>query len=197
MDLINLYYYTSVPLITCNLLFYSLTSLSNSITSSQNVFKFISEHKYCDSIIFSNEMHTLDTENKLKIVKYLMFDVIKHYCTTDKEYEQIKNDIINPVLEKDGFEVIVIDNHSTIIERIDEPIRYALLSTIEIAQKIDEIVKNVHKKITKHNQMYLKIIIRLCLKPEIINLNKYSELLDKRLSLLFDLLKIYLPLLKN
>ena len=67
----------------------------------------------------------------------------------------------------------------------------------KIAQKIDEIVKNVHKKITKHNQMYLKIIIRLCLKPEIININKYSELLDKRLSLLFDLLKIYLPLLKN
>ena len=53
MEFINLYYYTSIPLITCNLLFYSMNTLSNSITSTQNVFKFIYEHKiFNTSIIF-------------------------------------------------------------------------------------------------------------------------------------------------
>ncbi len=197
MELINLYYYTSIPLITCNILFYSLTSLSNSITSSQNVVKFISEHKNCDSIIFSNELFTLDTENKLKIVKYLMFDIVKHHCQTDKEYDDIKNDILNPILEIDDFEVIIMNNHSDIIGRIAEPIRYALMSTLEMAQKLNDVIKNVHIKILKHNKLYLKSFIRLCLKSEIVMINKQSQLLDKRLSLLFDLLKIYLPLLKN
>ena len=77
MDILKIYYYTSIPLLTCNILFYSITSLSNSITSSQNVFKFIVDHKDCDSIIFKNITTDLDLENKLKIVESLIYDIIK------------------------------------------------------------------------------------------------------------------------
>ena len=54
MDFLQIYYYTSLPILTCNLLFYSVANLSTSITSSQNVIRFVSEHSYCDSIIFQN-----------------------------------------------------------------------------------------------------------------------------------------------
>ena len=41
LNLISIYSYTSIPIITCNILFYSIMSLSNSITSTQNVFRFM------------------------------------------------------------------------------------------------------------------------------------------------------------
>ncbi len=57
----------------CNLLFYSITTLSNSISSSQNVFKFISEHVEPDYIIFKETVEQLDLENKLKILNEFIF----------------------------------------------------------------------------------------------------------------------------
>ena len=83
MDLLTIYYYTSVPLLTCNLIFYSLTTLSTSITSSQNVVRFISEHKDCDSIIFKNELdknyncvHSDIKESKLH--NAFVYDITKY-----------------------------------------------------------------------------------------------------------------------
>ena len=87
MNLLQLYYYTSVPLLTCNLLYYSLTAVSASIVSTQNVSKFIYEHPLSDAVIFKRTMDTMDLHNKLKITESLIFDVIKQYCETDEEFE--------------------------------------------------------------------------------------------------------------
>jgi len=203
MSLLTLYYYTSIPLITGNLLFYSLTSLSNSITSSQTIFKFISEHKDSDGLILQREINMLDIENKLALVKILILDIIKRYCNTNEEFQQIKDDIINPNINSEEtddtkeFTIIELKNKISVMQRIDEPVRYALLSTSITVQKIDEIIKNSKTKIVKHNNKFLKRIFTLCLKNEIINLHKQSVLLDSRLKVLFELLHIYLPVKKD
>ena len=75
MDFLQIYYYTSLPILTCNLLFYSVANLSTSITSSQNVIRFVSEHTYCDSVIFQNNINKSDLIIKLSIVKSLIFDI--------------------------------------------------------------------------------------------------------------------------
>jgi len=200
MDLFTIYYYTGIPILTCNMIFYSLNTLSTSITSSQNVVRFISEHKDCDSIVFKNEIETLDLENKLRIVESLIFDIIKKYCNSNEEFIEIKHNINNPIItchtedDTPQFEMVQITNKINILDKIDEPVRYALISTSEIIQTINQILIKIHDKIFKYKQSYLNKLVTLCLKIELIELKKKVNLLDIRLQLLLNLLQIYLPI---
>lgn len=194
MDIVKLYYYTSIPIITCNMLFYSITVLSTSITSSQNVIKFVTENKICDRIKFKDEIEALDIQNKLRIVESLIFDIIKRTCKSDDEFNKIKNSILEPVThttETDDFIVLNINYENCILNQISEPLRYALLSTSEVIQNINSIIINVRDKILQHEKSYLNKLMTLCLQHELKQLQKYVNLLDKRLALLFDLIRIY------
>ena len=206
MNIYSLYYYTSMPaltclpILTCNIIFYSLMTLSNSITSSKKVLRFISDNKDCDSVVFNNEIVMLDIENKLRIIHSLIFDVIKKYSISPEEYEQFQKDINNPIYEIGkidetiDFELIDFKIHKPLIERINEPLWYALLSTSETVQYIYNTINVTNIKIVKHKQNYISKLFRLCLKNEITTLNKQSILLDSRLHMLFELLKIYMPI---
>jgi hypothetical protein len=194
MDMLKIYYYTSIPLVTCNMLFYSISTLSTSITSSQNVVKFISQHKDCDSVLFQNEMEINDITNKLKIVESLVFDILRKYCDNKEEFEQFKGDLIAPALlnEEQDYTMIELKMvNKNILERIDEPIRYALLSTAEIMQQLHNTLINCNNKINHYKQSYVKNIMSLSLQKELNDFKKQSDLLDKRLNLLLELLKIY------
>jgi hypothetical protein len=194
MDMLKIYYYTSIPLVTCNMLFYSISTLSTSITSSQNVVKFISQHKDCDSVLFQNEMEINDITNKLKIVESLVFDILRKYCDNKEEFEQFKGDLIAPALLNDEQDYTMIELkmvNKNILERIDEPIRYALLSTAEIMQQLHNTLINCNNKINHYKQSYVKNIMSLSLQKELNDFKKQSDLLDKRLYLLLELLKIY------
>lgn len=198
MDPIKLYYYTSVPILTCNILFYSMTTLSNSITSTQNVFKFIYEHKDTDIEIFKHELEALDLHNKLQIVEALIFDIIHKYCNNEEEFNYIKENIKNPsittVEDKNiDYSIININNIFSGLDKIEEPIRYSLLVTSEAIQQINIVINGVHQKILQNNESYVKNFITLNLKQDILQLHKYVKLLDMRLQMLIDLLKIYMP----
>lgn len=200
MDMIRFYYYTSVPILTCSTLFYAMTTLSASITNSQNVVKFIYEHKDCDSVIFRREIETCDLQNKLNIVESLIYDVIKRYCNSEREFEEIKNTIKNPIIEVNDttdFAMVELTASPVILNRIDEPIRYAILSTSETVQNINIIIEKIQNKIIDHKNGYLNGLIAISLQLEIASLKHNIELLDKRLYLLLELLKIYLPISKK
>ncbi len=202
MDPLKLYYYTSVPLLTCNILFYSVTTLSNSITSTQNVFKFIYENKDSDYEVFKNELETLDLHNKLRIIESLIFDTIRKYCNTEEEYKYIKEDIKNPLITSDDFKIedysiINLENRIQIFERIEEPVRYALLTTSEAVQNINIIINNIHQKVLENEQSYIKNFVTLKLTNELSQLHKNVKLLDLRIQMLFDLLKVYMPTKHN
>jgi len=87
--------------LTCNILFYSITTLSNSITSTQNVFRFIYENKDSDYELFKHELELLDLYNKLKIIESLIYDIIHKYCESDEEFNNIKENIKNPKISSD------------------------------------------------------------------------------------------------
>jgi hypothetical protein len=200
MDIIRLYYYTSVPLLTCNMLFYSITSISASISSSQNVIKFISENKDCDSIIFKNEIADIDLENKLRIIESLIYDITKKFCNNNEEFERAKKDIQQPQiidsisLENNEFALVEIKSPTTVLERIDEPIKIALISTSETMQNINTLIIEMRDKINNHNKSYMKNFLALSLQIELKNLHRQVKILDSRLHLLLELLKIYLPI---
>ena len=200
MDIIRFYYYTSVPILTCSTLFYAMSTLSASITNSQNVVKFIYEHKDCDSIIFRREIETSDLQNKLNIVESLIFDVLKRYCNSETEFEEIKNTIKNPIIEVNDtkdFAMIELTASPAILNRIDEPIRYAILSTSETVQNINAIIEKIQNKIIDYKNGYLNQLVAISLQVELSNLKHQIGLLDKRLFMLLELLKIYLPISKK
>jgi len=192
-------YYTSIPLITCNILFYSITSLSNSITSTQNVFRFIYEHKDNDYLIYKNELKNMDLIYKMKIINELIFDTIQKYIPEKEKYNKFLEYITNPIIENNdnennNYTMIDINYDMDIISIIDKPIIYSIMSISEILQKIYIVINSIKDKIMKHQKIYFKNIINLCLKNEISELKFYSNLLDMRYNIFIDFLKIYLPL---
>lgn len=200
MDMLRLYYYTSMPLLTCNMLFYSITSLSTSISSSQNVVRFIAEHKECDSVIFKNEIAETDLENKLRIIESLIYDIIKKFSINNDEFEHTKKGIMQPqiidthLIENNEFALIEIKSPFAVLERIDEPIKLALISTSDSVQHIHDLLIEMRDKINNYNKSYVKSILSLSLQIELKKLHRQIKILDSRLHFLLELLKVYLPI---
>jgi hypothetical protein len=139
-------------------------------------------------------MEINDITNKLKIVESLVFDILKKYSDNKEEFEQFKGNLMTPALlnEEQDFMMIelkIVDKN--LLERIDEPIRYALLSTAEITQELHNTLINCNNKINHYKQSYVKNIMSLSLQKELNDFKKQTNLLDKRLNLLLELLKIY------
>ncbi len=198
MDMLQFYYYTSVPLITCNMLFYSINSLSTSISSSQTVVKFITEHKDCDSIILKNQITETDLETKLQIIESLIFDIVRQYCLNPEEYNQVKNDLQNPSsfdvsfeLENNEFALVELKTKPTMLDRIDQPLKISLIKTTETVQQINSLLEQMREKIDKHQNSYIKTILPLSLQNEMKQLHSKMKILDIRTNMLVDLLKIY------
>jgi len=87
-----------------------MNTLSNSITSTQNVFKFIYEHKDSEYVIYKREIKKFDLLNKLKIIDSLIKDTIKKYIPNTDEYENFVYSINNPTIinndNDDNFNMI-------------------------------------------------------------------------------------------
>ena len=200
-NLMNMYMYTSIPIVSCNILFYCITSMSNSIVSTKNVFNFIYEHKDSDYIIYKNELKSIDLIYKINIINELIFDTIQKYIPNKEQYNKFLEYINNPIIEIDEININEIDIYNNItinydvniIDKIDKPILYSIISISEILQNINNIMNNIKDKINKHQQIYFKSIISLCLKNEISQLRFYSNILDMRYKIFIDLLKIYMP----
>ena len=202
MDLLNLYYYTNGPLITGNMIYYCLTSISTSITSSQNVLHFINDHIHYDSTVFLDEMVTLDIENKLIIIESFIFNILKNYCKDNNEFTNLKNSIKNPTFLNTindntlDFTIIEFTNENNLLNQLDEPIKISIISTYQILEQINNTISKVNEKIIKYKNSYFKLST-LCLKKEIHKLKQQMNILDIRFNLLLEFVKIYLPANKN
>lgn len=201
MDIIKLYYYTNMPLMSVNLLFCVITNLSNYINSSQNLTKFIYEHKDCDGIIFARELDNLDLINRLKLIEIMFFDIIKKHSDNNEEYIQLIKDIKCPheinIIEEEyetNFTFIQIDNFNfdkyKSFNKISESIKFSIISIYEIINKLNNIIEITNKKINNYNKSYFTKITLLSLKNEIEELKYYSNKLEKRFNNFIKLLKI-------
>ena len=198
MELLNLYLYAGVPMLTINLLFYSITTLSTSITSSQNVFKFLYETTDSEYSIYKKQIELTDLELKLKITKGLVWDVLRAYGKNSNEFALLVEEITNPHITSTtntilDYEMIDIKTNTgtSILSKIPEPIKLSLNSIAILIQKINGILLQVEKKIQAHKALYFKSIRTFCLKKTIGELKLETELLDSRLEMLFKLIDAY------
>lgn len=181
--MLTMYYYAGTPILMCNLLFYSITTLSNSISSSQNVFKFISEHVEPDYIIFKETIEQLDLQNKLKILNEFIFEVLKKYCETNKIYEELKKQIMNDFVLDKNEDFVVINSQNIIfsgLNDIPQSLQMALISLAESIHNILNLINVVHEKIMKYKNSYIKSLVALKLKSEMHKLNNLCKILDIR-----------------
>jgi hypothetical protein len=196
MELLN-FYYTGMPILAVNLLFYSITSLSTSITSSQNVFKFIYETTDSDYDIYKRQIESTDLENKLRIVKELVYDILRFYANSAHEFNLLIEEITNPFIISNissnlEFELVDIRSSCTnVLTRLPESIKISLNSLAVLVEKINDILFKIKKKIQTHNQLYFKSWRNFCLKREISQLKFETDLLDSRFNLLFKILGVY------
>jgi hypothetical protein len=194
MDILKMYYYAGTPILMCNLLFYSITTLSNSISSSQNVFKFISEHVEPDYIIFKETVEQLDLENKLKILNEFIFEILKKYCKTIDIYEELKKQIINEfTLDRNEDFIIVNSQNINLYGLNDMPqsLQMSLISLCESIYNILNLINIIHEKIIKYKNSYIKSLVALKLKSEMHKLTNLCKILDIRSKLFFDLADFY------
>lgn len=191
MEFLQLYYIT-VPLLSYNLC-YTMTTLSNSITSSKNIMNFFIETKETDMVTFKNHLEEFDLKTKVKIIESLIYDIVKKNSNIEKSNIDFNNLFVtaHELDNENSFYLVEIKNNNDYFKNIPEPVLYSLMSTCEIVYHINDNLQRINEKIMNYEKSYMKNIMVLKLQPELNNITRYSKILDIRLSLLFEILKVY------
>jgi predicted DNA-binding protein YlxM (UPF0122 family) len=90
---------------------------------------------------------------------------------------------------------IVINDNIPIPKKsiiLPEPVKKALFSTYEIIEKIKIILQQVYKKIDLHKTKYFSSWRGLDLTSDIKEIKLNNSIFEKRVAMLFDIIKIYL-----
>lgn len=90
---------------------------------------------------------------------------------------------------------IIINDNIPISKKsiiLPEPVKKALFSTYEIIEKIKIILQQVYKKIDLHKTKYFSSWRGLDLTAEINEIKLNNSIFEKRVAMLFDIIKIYL-----
>lgn len=195
MEFYKLYYIT-IPLLS-----YTMTILSSSMTTTKNILSFLIETKETDIVLFKNHLEKVDLKTKVMIIESLIYDIIRKNSNDKNILEKLKLEIANLFitdceLDNDNFYLIDIKKNNEYLKNIDEPVLYSLISTCEVIYHINDNLYKINEKIMSYKKSYLKNIVVLKLQPELSNIIRYSQMLDLRLNLLFDILKIYSPINK-
>lgn len=192
---------TSSP-ITQDIIFKCVSSLSTSILSTYNLYNFIVSNSNSDYKIYQTQINSTDLANKLLLASSLIKDIIKkHHFATHPDLsigeimklydsnveEEIK--IIHDSFEE--FNIISFIQSNKIISNIPEPVKISLYSTLEIIDKINNILNIIHKKIKNHSESFIKYLTKLNIHLEVEQLIELNKIFDTRLNLLLDILKIY------
>lgn len=191
-------------IIAKEIIFKCIGSLSSNILSSYNFYYFIISNTSNDYQNYQQEIISTDLANKLLISSSLIKDIIKKYHfdsninnisieTIIKNYnEQVKIE----VLQDEEFNIISHIQNNSIITNIPEPVKISIGSTLEIIEKINSILELIHLKIKSHSNSFIKYIKKIDIKNEVEILINYDKIFEKRLNLLFEIIKIYNHVIK-
>lgn len=186
-------------LVTNEIIFKCVSSLSSTILSSYNFYNFIVLNAPNDYQNYQNEIISTDLANKLLIASSLIKDIIKkhHFDSKEKDIpiekiiESYKDQIKIEILQDEGFDIITHIQNNTIITNVPEPVKISLNSTLEIIDKINGILEQIHSKIKSYSNSYSKYVTKLNIKNEVDKLISLDKIFEKRLGLLMEIVLIY------
>jgi len=186
-----------LPTLSSDIIYYCITSLSTSISSTQNLYNFIINYSHTnnDYIVYQNKLINTDIPNKLQVSSLLITDIIKKYHLSDKEdinlAEWVEKNCNLNVIEDDEFNVVSNIKNNNIISDLPKPLKLILQSTLEIITNINDTLKMIQNKINQYNISYFSYFYKLNIHDDVNKLVTYCDIFDKRLTMLFDILKVY------
>lgn len=191
-------------IVTNEIIFKCVTSLSSTILSSYNFYNFIITNASNDYLDYQKEITSTDLANKLLIASSLIKDIIKkhHFDSVDKNIpiekiiEAYKEQLKIEILEDEGFDIITHIQNNSIIADVPEPVKISLNSTLEIIDKINVVLEQIHTKIKSYSNSYTKYVTKLNIKQEVEKLISLDLVFEKRLRLLFKIVLIYKDVVK-
>lgn len=186
-----------------NLILQFISTISSSILNIHNLYNFITTQQRDDYKIFQNELIKSDIITKVMVITSIIKDIIHKYHS-DKNSD-INSDI-NKLLDNyslgdnDSYYIIEnnfnenninLFNNDEIFYNIAEPLKITILSNLEIIDKINNTLLNIQSKIINHKNSYLKIFTKINIEKETNDIIIYNIILEKRLFLLLELIKIF------
>lgn len=185
-----------IPSFSKDLIYYCITSLSTSVSSTQSLYNFIVNYSHTndDYKVYKNKLINADISNKLQVISLLISDIIKKYHLKDEDLNLTewtdKHFNIN-VEETDEFSMITNIKNNNIITDLPKPLKIILQYTLEIINNINDTLQKIQNKINEYNNSYMSYFYKLNIHNEVNLLVTYCDIFDKRLIMLFDILKVY------
>jgi hypothetical protein len=185
-----------------NLLFPNISKniimhLTSTIMSSHTVFNYIIGHKEDEFLVLQNELLVSDINNKLIIITSLIKNIFNNNNITniDELIKHYKKPLVELIDIQNDDDLSIVNYKELPLEvtnlTIAEPIKIAINSTLDIIEKINEVLYSIHNKIVTYKKSYTKYISRINVHNELQQIKTLDIIFDKRLKILLDLLLIY------
>jgi hypothetical protein len=175
-----------------------LTSISTSIKATTGIISYLLSSKETDLILFKNELTVSDMCNNLNVILTLIEDIVKKHnkINPTKIVELNDNDCVDIIMEGNNLEesCLVLSDNIKVNKKcinLSEPVKKALFSTYEVIEEIKKILNGVHQRTIRHEKKYLKGWRTLNLSKEINEIKNINIIFEKRIKMLFEIIKIY------
>jgi hypothetical protein len=171
-----------------------LSSISTSVSATTGVIKYLLCYKESELDIFKKELHNTDLCNNLQIVSSIIDDIVKnHNKNNNDKYEIEKIEIINNDSTLNESCLILHNDYKIKKKNIylPEPVKLILFTTYEIIEQIKKYLEIIQFKIHDHDNKYLKNWRSINIKDDINNIININLIFEKRMKLLFEVIKIY------
>lgn len=183
-----------------DIIFYTITTISTSIISIQNINNFIVNHKDNDYIVFHNLLEKIDLLHNLHLTNVLIKDIIQSH-TDDKHKGKLNAlfdniDTYNETLLDDDtyvsdYNIISRNNEmNDICVDLPEPVKVSIATTLEIIHKINIVFEKIQNKIMTYKNSFLKIY-KLNIASEMGQISLYNDIFHSRLELMIKTIGIY------
>ena len=172
-----------------------LSSISTSVSATTSVIKYLLCYKESELDIFKKELFNTDLCNNLQIVSCIIDDIVKKHNKNNNndKYEIEKIEIIN----NDGHlneSCLILHNDYKVKKKniyLPEPVKQILFTTYEVIEEIKKYLEIIQFKIQNHETKYLKNWRSININNDINNIIKINLIFEKRMKLLFEVIKIY------
>ena len=174
-----------------------LTSISTSIKATTGMIGYFLQSKETDLNLFKKELSSSDLCNNLNIILTLIEDIVKkHNKMYPENCVSITEDSTEIILQNGNLQesCLVLSDEMKVKKKsinLPEPVKKALFSTYEVIEEIKKILQGVHGRVTRHEQKYFKNWRSLSLHKEIKEIKETNMIFEKRIKMLFEIIKIY------
>ena len=137
--------------------------------------------------LYKNELEKTDIKNKLSIILSILKIIINKYNNIIDE-----NKMININDENYDYEIIDYNNLlNDLLNNCPNILKISIVSILEIINKIRLNLDIINDKINLYTKSFFKIINKINIDDNIKNIIVYNNIFDNKISLFFNLLKLY------